>query len=87
MESGPETGPAQIVPRTGEVESLAVRVQASSTRPADWGRALAQAVSLLIDQVTALTGSDPTRAPEGLDLSLHVTALPAGEEITVTWNG
>ncbi|MET4097762.1 hypothetical protein [Arthrobacter sp. UYCu712] len=89
MQTAPEPEPAAgTLTRTGDGETgLAVTVHASSTRPADWGRAMARAVNLLVEQITAITGTDPCRGPGGLDLSLHVTALPSGESITVTWNG
>ncbi|WP_427136655.1 hypothetical protein [Pseudarthrobacter sp. S9] len=89
MQTVPEMEPvAGTLTRGGDGEAgLTVTVHASSTHPGDWGRAMARAVSLLIGQITDTTGSDPSRAPAGLDLSLHVTALPSGEAITVTWNG
>ncbi|MET3922481.1 hypothetical protein [Arthrobacter sp. UYEF20] len=89
MQTAPEPEPAaETLTRTGGGEvGQTVTVHASSTRPADWGRALARAVSLLIEQIADTTGSDSCRAPGGLDLSLHVTALASGEAITVTWNG
>ncbi|MET3176556.1 UNVERIFIED_ORG: hypothetical protein ABIB52_004431 [Arthrobacter sp. UYCu721] len=89
MQTAPELEPAAgTLTRTGGdgEAGLTVTVQSSSTRPADWGRAMARAVNLLIEQITDTTGTDPCRDPGGLDLSLHVTALPSGEAITVTWN-
>ncbi|UKA64449.1 hypothetical protein [Arthrobacter sp. FW306-04-A] len=64
-----------------------VTVEASSTHPADWGRAMALALNQLIQEVTAVTGTDPCRGPNGLDVSLHVKAVPTGEAITVVWRG
>jgi len=64
-----------------------VTVEASSTHPEDWGRATALALSQLIQEITATTGTDPCRDPEGLDVSLHIKAVPEGESITVTWRG
>ncbi len=64
---------------------ISVCAQASSQHPADWGRALATAISQLVEQIIDTTGVDPCREPGGLDLSLHITGLPAGKAITVTW--
>jgi hypothetical protein len=64
-----------------------VTVEATSTHPADWGRAMALALNQLIQDIIAATGTDPCRDPEGLDVSLHINAVPAGEAITVVWRG
>lgn len=64
---------------------ISVCAQASSQRPGDWGRALASSISQLVEQVIDTTGSDPCREPGGLDLSLHITGIPRGKAITVTW--
>ncbi|BAS12067.1 hypothetical protein AHiyo8_03700 [Arthrobacter sp. Hiyo8] len=64
-----------------------VTVEASSTHPADWGRAMAVALNQLIQDIIAATGTDPCRDPEGLDVSLHINAVPTGEAITVVWRG
>ncbi|GAB2708136.1 hypothetical protein ACX801_04270 [Arthrobacter bambusae] len=70
---------------TGDARS--VTVEASSTRPADWGRAMALALNELIEEIIAETGTDPCRDPKGLDVSLHIHAVPTGEAITVVWRG
>lgn len=62
-----------------------VTVEASSTHPEDWGRATALALSQLVQEIIATTGTDPCRDPEGLDVSLHIKEVPEGEAITVTW--
>ena len=72
-------------PQTTAEAIRSVTVEASSTHPADWGRAMALALNQLIQEVTAAAGTDPCRDPNGLDLSLHVKAVPAGEAITVVW--
>lgn len=64
---------------------ISVQAQSSSQHPCDWGRALASAVSQLIEKIIDTTGMDPCREPGGLDLSLHLSDLPGGETITVTW--
>ncbi len=64
---------------------ISVSAQSSSQHPGDWGRALASAVSQLVEQIIDTTGIDPCREPDGLDLSLHITGLPGGKAITVTW--
>lgn len=64
-----------------------VTVEASSTHPEDWGRATALALSQLVQEITSTTGTDPCRDPGGLDVSLHIKAVPGGEAITVTWRG
>ena len=46
---------------------------------------MASAVSRLVAQVIETTGIDPCREPGGLDLSLHISTVPGGEAITVTW--
>ena len=64
-----------------------VTVEASSANPADWGRAMALALSQLIQEIITATGTDPCRDPEGLDVSLHIHAVPTGEANTVAWRG
>lgn len=64
---------------------IKVSAESSSQHPGDWGRALASAVSQLVEQVIETTGIDPCREPGGLDLSLHIASSPGGEAITVTW--
>ena len=46
---------------------------------------MASAVSQLVEQIIDTTGVDPCRKPGGLDLSLHITDRPGGEDITVMW--
>ncbi|WP_207344819.1 hypothetical protein [Arthrobacter sp. E3] len=76
-----ENRPPERTPAAG----MSVCVEASSQHPADWGRALATAISQLVEQIIDTTGIDPCREPGGLDLSLHITGLPGGKSITVTW--
>ena len=64
---------------------ISVSAQSSSQHPCDWGRALASAVSQLVEQIIDTTGTDPCRESGGLDLSVHITDRPGGEDITVTW--
>ncbi len=64
-----------------------VTVESSSTHPADWGRAMALALNELIEEIIAETGTDPCRDPKGLDVSLHIHAVPTGEAITAIWRG
>lgn len=71
------------LPTTEAVRS--VTVEASSTRPGDWGRAMALALDRLIQEIIASTGTNPCRDPGGLDVSLHIQAVPDGEAITVIW--
>lgn len=59
--------------------------ESSSHHPCDWGRALATAVSQLLEQVAASTGIEPGREPGGTDLMLHIADVPTGAAITVTW--
>ena len=59
--------------------------ESSSHHPCDWGRALASAVSHVVEEVIDTTGIDPCREPGGLDLVLHVDDVPGGAAITVTW--
>ncbi|GAB3563314.1 hypothetical protein GCM10027405_17690 [Arthrobacter alkaliphilus] len=70
-----------------EAPVRSVTVEASSTHPEDWGRATALALSQLVQEITSATGTDPCREPAGLDVSLHIKAVPGGEAITVTWRG
>jgi hypothetical protein len=71
----------------GEATVRSVTVEASSTHPEDWGRATARALSQLIHEIIDTTGEDPCRDPEGLNVSLHIKAVPEGEAITVIWRG
>lgn len=64
---------------------LSVVAKASSQHPCDWGRALASAVSQLVEDIIETTGIDPCREPLGLDLSLHISDLPGGKTITAMW--
>lgn len=64
---------------------ISVSAQSSSQHPSDWGRALASAVSQLVQQIITTTGIDPCREPGGVELSLNISDLPGGEAITVTW--
>ncbi len=64
---------------------ISVVAQSSSQHPCDWGRALAGAVSQLVEQIMDTTGIDPCHEPAGLDLSLHISDLPGGKRITATW--
>ncbi|MDJ0313875.1 hypothetical protein [Arthrobacter sp. H35-D1] len=75
----------QRPPVRGGGAGISVRAESSSQHPGDWGRALASAVSRLVEQIIDTTGIDPCHEPGGLDLSLHITGLPGGEAITVTW--
>lgn len=68
---------------TGAMLSTATR--SSSQHPHDWGRALACAVSSLVEQILDTTGMDPCCEQGGLDLTLNINTLPGGAEITVTW--
>lgn len=79
MQTDPELEPETTV--------RSVTVEASSTHPEDWGRATALALSQLIQEIIATTGTDPCRDPEGLNVSLHIKAVPEGEAITVSWRG
>ena len=72
-------------PERTDGAGISVCVQASSQHPGDWGRALASAISQLVEQIIDTTRIDPCREPGGLDLSLHITGLPGGKAITVTW--
>ena len=47
--------------------------------------AQSSSISQLVEQIIDTTGIDPCREPDGLDLSLNITELPGGEDITVTW--
>lgn len=64
---------------------ISVSAESSSQHPCDWGRALASAVSRLVEQIIDTTGVDPCREPGGLELSVNIVDLPGGEAITVTW--
>lgn len=64
---------------------ISVVAKASSLHPCDWGRALASAVSQLVEQVIEITGIDPCSEPDGLNLSLHISDLPGGKNITAMW--
>lgn len=77
----------QTDPEVTTRSARSVTVEATSTHPADWGRAMALALNQLIQEIIADTGSDPCRDPQGLDVSLHISAVPAGEAITVVWRG
>ena len=72
-------------PKGSAGAGISVSAQSSSQHPCDWGRALASAISQLVEQIIDTTGIDPCREPDGLDLSLNITELPGGEDITVTW--
>ncbi|MFQ4149817.1 hypothetical protein AAGW05_14175 [Arthrobacter sp. LAPM80] len=64
---------------------ISVVTESSSQHPCDWGRALACAVSQLVEQIIDTAGIDPSHEPAGLDLSLHLSDLPGGKRITATW--
>lgn len=81
MESSLAAGPLS----QGLAAGVSVTVEASSRNPHDWGRALACAVSGLVEQILQSTGTDPCRGATGLALTLHITERPGGEAITVTW--
>ncbi len=73
------------LPKDGHENGASVCAQASSQHPYDWGRALASAVSQLIEQIIDVTGVDPCNDPLGVNLSLNIRAIPGGEAITATW--
>lgn len=77
----------QTDPQSTADTARSVTAEASSTHPADWGPAMALALNQLIQEIITTTGTDPCRARGGLDVSLHIKAVPNGEAITVAWRG
>ncbi|MDJ0356741.1 MAG: hypothetical protein M3021_13020 [Actinomycetota bacterium] len=59
--------------------------QASSLRPQDWGRAMAQAMKSLAAQVAAEGAENIHEELFGQDLLLHIAEAAEMVEITLTW--